>query len=74
MCDLYHVDVSSPEEQYMSDDDETKELVKLPSAPVMDPGAWVGHWDADNTEADLFVLLFKNYLNKILTWDSFHSP
>ena len=53
MCDLYHVDVSSPEENYMSYDYQTKELVKLPGAPVMDPGPWVSHWDADNAEADL---------------------
>ena len=46
----YHVNVPSPEEEDMSYDDETKELVKLPDAPVMNPGAWVSHWDADYTE------------------------
>ena len=58
MCDLNHVDVSSPEEKYMGYDDDTKELVKLPGAPVMDPGAWVSHRDADNAEADLLRFCF----------------
>ena len=61
MCDLHHVDVSSPEEQNMGDDDQSKELVKLLGAPVMNPGTWVGYWDADNTEVGLLnFLLFQN--------------
>ena len=50
-CVFYHIYVTSPKEKDMGYNDETEELVKLLDAPVMDPGSWVSHWDADYAEA-----------------------
>ena len=52
---IYHIYVTSPKEKDMGYNDETEELVKLLDAPVMDPGSWVSHWDADYTEAQYFA-------------------
>ena len=36
---FHHINVTSPKEEYMDDNDETEELMKLLDAPVMYPSS-----------------------------------
>ena len=48
----YHVDVPSPDEEDVGQDDQTEHLVQSLSAPLVHPGSGVSHGDADHAKCE----------------------
>ena len=70
---VYHINVPSPDEEDVSHDDQTEQLVEPLGAPIVNPGGGVGHRDADNAWCSKTNII-SSYREVLKNISSFKTP